>query len=308
MSGLCVRPDPGRREDGKTGRNCQNGCPKRNKDSILASVQSTLVQLVTGYVSPQLHVVYDPFFMTVPNEGDPELIDVICINRNNLLDTRTGWGHIEFNQIEEIDELGHKESLRDNLDDNLDDGSDDNLDHHQFGLGHASQDDEDWVPDMARANEDSDPDNADPSMPILLRQSHRKERKKDPNAYGGKGGAGVVKAPNYNKRKIRQGDVNNTFRNSFDWSTAVKGMTTSWLADYDRFTAQVESNFDELHPLGLTLKANALRTPNWNQAMSGLESNGYWKAMELEIQTLLGKNGWVIVLDREDHMNVLPST
>lgn len=29
--------------------------------------------------------------------------------------------------------------------------------------------------------------------------------------------------------------------------------------------------------------------------------------MELEILTLLGKNAWV-VLDREDHMNVLPST
>jgi hypothetical protein len=55
------------------------------------------------------------------------------------------------------------------------------------------------------------------------------------------------------------------------------------------------------------MKANALDTPNWNQAMNGLENNGYWKAMELEIQTLLGKNAWV-VLEREDNMNILAST
>jgi hypothetical protein len=127
------------------------------------------------------------------------------------------------------------------------------------------------------------------------------------NAYGGKGGAGVAKAQNYDKRKIRQGEVNNAFLNSLHWSTAVKGITTSRLADYNRFTAQVESKFDELHLLRLTMKATALDTSNWNQAMNRLKSNRYWEAMELEIQTLLGKNAWV-VLDREDHMNVLPST
>jgi hypothetical protein len=55
-------------------------------------------------------VVYDPFFTTVPNEGDSELIDIDCINLDNLLlDTRTGRGHREFNQIEKIDALGNKE-------------------------------------------------------------------------------------------------------------------------------------------------------------------------------------------------------
>ena len=41
--------------------------------------------------------------------------------------------------------------------------------------------------------------------------------------------------------------------------------------------------------------------------MNGLDSDGYWQGMELELETLLGKDAWAKV-DREDDMNVLPST
>ena len=54
------------------------------------------------------------------------------------------------------------------------------------------------------------------------------------------------------------------------------------------------------------MKANALDNPNGFQAMNGPESEGYWAAIEAEMETLLGKNAWVI-LDREERMNVLPS-
>ncbi len=60
--------------------------------------------LATGYVSPQFHVVYDPFFTTVPSAGDPELAEVDRINLEALL--ALGDGHREFNQVEGFDELG----------------------------------------------------------------------------------------------------------------------------------------------------------------------------------------------------------
>jgi hypothetical protein len=63
--------------------------------------------LITGYISPQFHVVYDPFFTTVPTAGDPELADVDCVNLDALL--ALGNGHREFNQVKEIDELGNIE-------------------------------------------------------------------------------------------------------------------------------------------------------------------------------------------------------
>jgi hypothetical protein len=37
-------------------------------------------------------VICDPFFTTVPNEEDPELIDLHRISLDNLLDAHTGQG------------------------------------------------------------------------------------------------------------------------------------------------------------------------------------------------------------------------
>jgi hypothetical protein len=55
------------------------------------------------------------------------------------------------------------------------------------------------------------------------------------------------------------------------------------------------------------MKAKTLDNPNWNQTMNGLESKGYWESMELNLETLLGKNAWTKVYQRSD-MNVLSST
>jgi hypothetical protein len=50
---------------------------------------------VSGYVTPQFHVVYDPFFTTVPAAGDPELAAIDRINLDALLGL--GNSHSEFN-------------------------------------------------------------------------------------------------------------------------------------------------------------------------------------------------------------------
>jgi hypothetical protein len=63
--------------------------------------------LNTGHVSPQFHVVYDPFFTTVPNAEDPDLADVDNINVDSLLDTISGRGQREHFEIEDIDERGN---------------------------------------------------------------------------------------------------------------------------------------------------------------------------------------------------------
>ena len=63
-----------------------------------------------------------------------------------------------------------------------------------------------------------------------------------------------------------------------------------------------------LHPLALAAKANSEDNPRWEQAMNGPDSEGYWEAMRVEIDTLENqKQAWEIV-DRESWMNVLPST
>jgi hypothetical protein len=309
--------------------------------------------IVTGHVSPQFHVVYDPFFTTVPTAGDPELVDVDRINLDTLL--TVGSGHREFNQVEEFDELGNVEpapeldadwltfrehELRQRRRERLaplpgirvrrqrrippppvgrrmdgigtDDHDDveidtpDDVDDAEIDTPDEDLD-EVSVPDMIPADEGDPSDDEEAEAPTtMLRRSGRIKRR-NTNTYGGKGGAGLAKAPNYDKRKVLEADVNNAFLNSLDWSATLSAIQSTNSRDYDRFAAQVEWNFDECHPLALTMKANAMDTPNWNQAMNGLESDGYWQAMELELETLTGKEAWTEV-DREAHMNVLPST
>jgi hypothetical protein len=58
--------------------------------------------------------------------------------------------------------------------------------------------------------------------------------------------------------------------------------------------AQVEDECMH-HPMALSMKANAAGNRNWNQAMNGPEAKGYWKAMEIELETLISKNPWVVV-------------
>jgi hypothetical protein len=116
----------------------------------------------------------------------------------------------------------------------------------------------------------------------------------------------LAKPPNYDKRNVKQGVLNNAFLNSLDWTNVIDGLTAHKSADYSCFVAQFEWEFECCHPLAFSMKANALDNPNWCQAMNGSESNGYWAAMEIKMETLIVKGTW-IVLNREGSMHVLPS-
>jgi hypothetical protein len=323
--------------------------------------------LVTGYVSPQFHVIYDPFFTTMPSTGDPELIDVDRINLDALL--ALGNGHREFNQVKEVDELGNAEpapelapewrrwerlaplpgiqvrrrrlppppAARENAaaegaenvpvvavpgeqpdDENENENGedvdiDDTINDYFIPPNFDPEDDDygdDGVPEGA-STDDEDDDNdddedGDSNEPAPLLCRNRRKKRPNNNTYGGKGGAGLAKALNYDNRKIKEGAVNNAFLNGLDWGTALSAITHKNASDYDRFAAQVKLEFDQCHPLALTRTANSMDMLNWHQAMNGLDSDGYWQAMKLELETLLGKDAWVKV-DREDHMNVLLS-
>jgi hypothetical protein len=53
--------------------------------------------------------------------------------------------------------------------------------------------------------------------------------------------------------------------------------------------------------------SNASDTPNWTEAMNGPNKQGFSDAMDVEINTLENKDAWDVI-QREDWMNVLPST
>jgi hypothetical protein len=114
------------------------------------------------------------------------------------------------------------------------------------------------------------------------------------------------------KRKIRASGLNAQFLLGLQWAEAVETIRS---ADLRAMMTLIEQHTDLdnktvewLHPLYLSAKANSADNPTWNEAMNGPDKAGYWEACKKEISTLAdSKDAWDVV-DREDWMNVLPST
>ena len=75
----------------------------------------------------------------------------------------------------------------------------------------------------------------------------------------------------------------------------------------EQHTDPITNTIEEWHPMLLSTIANAMDNPTYHQAMNGPDRDGYQEAMDIEIETLLGKDSWEVV-DRTDEMNVLDST
>ena len=114
--------------------------------------------------------------------------------------------------------------------------------------------------------------------------------------------------------KTKAGRLDSAFVQGLKWAEFVEdlkggiGAYTQLLRnmDFDPEFGTVES----WHPLILATKmdsASSADNPTWEQAMNGPDRDGYMKAAEMEIDTLRRKDTWDEV-DREDWMNVLPST
>jgi hypothetical protein len=112
-------------------------------------------------------------------------------------------------------------------------------------------------------------------------------------------------------QRVRAECLNAQFLQSLDWSdvlsTLPEGSWKAMLTNINLHTTD-EGLVEWLHPLAQATKANNEDNPNWNEAMNGPNSEGFWEAMATEINTLFNKMGAWDVVDREGWMNVLPST
>jgi predicted short-subunit dehydrogenase-like oxidoreductase (DUF2520 family) len=80
------------------------------------------------------------------------------------------------------------------------------------------------------------------------------------------------------------------------------------MAILQQHTDKHYNTIEWMHPLALATLENAKDNPTWEQAMNGPDKAGYWKACEIELNTLTQKHEAWDVVDREPWMNVLPST
>jgi hypothetical protein len=116
-------------------------------------------------------------------------------------------------------------------------------------------------------------------------------------------------------KKIKTGILDAEFIQGLKWTeftnqlkSGAKGTLGTLLAsldqDYDNGTVE---SWD---PRILAVKADAASAadnPSWEQAMNGPDRDGYFKAAEIEVETLERMDTWEVV-ERESWMNVLPTT
>jgi len=113
-------------------------------------------------------------------------------------------------------------------------------------------------------------------------------------------------------KKLRCRDLQAEHLQGLDWSKAVNLLRShdakKVLTLLDSFRNPDNPELlEDWTPMALAAKASDEDTPNWSQAMNGPNREGFWDACKTEVNTLEGMDTWDVV-DRESWMNVLPST
>ena len=116
----------------------------------------------------------------------------------------------------------------------------------------------------------------------------------------------------YARTKVKRDSLNDAFLARLDWSTVIhelKSSTTSLLGRLMALHVDVRTGtMEAMHPMMLVTKADAADNPRWHDAMNGPDAAGFMEACKKEIDTLSRlMKAWEVV-DRQDWMNVIPST
>jgi hypothetical protein len=90
--------------------------------------------------------------------------------------------------------------------------------------------------------------------------------------------------------------LNEQYLHNLHWSSATKDFKTSqWEAMFAALDLHTYRNgeLSLIYPLALAPKPHSEDKPQWNEAMNGLNTVGFWDAMCVEIATLTNqKDAW----------------
>ena len=167
-------------------------------------------------------------------------------------------------------------------------------------------------PDPAPDPDDTTVSSSEQGSPVprTLRRS-RRNRRPNTRVFGPEWSNPVIAGSYDHRRKLRMGAINDQFLQTLDWTNAknsiLKGNLRNMMAIIREHTDFDHDTVEWMHPMILGSVANASDTPNWAEAMNGPNKQGFCDAMDKELATLEGKDAWAVV-DRQDWMNVLPST
>ena len=279
-----------------------------------SSTVGRILNLNTGFVSPQYHVVHDERFTTVSGFLTKDVFD--SAEWNELFRLK---GHQRI-----VDHVG-----RDDVDPSSD-FFDDFVSTSTPPPANASSVSEGDTSDTASLtdsdddSETSDSAGDDEDSEGGIRTRYGRVSKPGPRYAGtflAQPRPTTVRMPKYKRdqysaggnpnQTIKTRDLNASYLQGLDWtlsladlrSQGAKSMLIQTLQDYDHDNGTLEL----LSPMALGAKANDADTPNYHQAMNGPNAPGFWEASRKEIETLVKMGVWEVV-KREPWMNVIPTT
>jgi hypothetical protein len=341
-----------------------------------SSTIGRILNLNTGYISPQYHVVYDDQFTTVPNAESGGIFHPQPFDPN-------AWDSLVSSGLERVfdpesrappqlhddwltpDERRHRNRQREKQRHDRElarqrqaqqqqvlapEGADHNANPTESALPegappepHAPPDDDTLslvdegdlppvvdeppalpvppVPDPSirsnrRGRKQATTIDPDPVVPVQKFDRRGRELKRPNRLIETMFAAhGYDSEPNAHlnpKRKVRADHLNQQFLMALRWTQVVESLRSADLRAMvnlmEHHTDPDSNTVEWMHPMILAAKANAADNPSWDEAMNGPDRAGYWEACRKELETLTeSKDAWDVV-DREDWMNVLPST
>ena len=284
-----------------------------------------ILNLNTGYISPQYHVVYDDCFTTVPNSDSGGIMNsdsplsqgqwdsILKSGWERIIPTdadepettppllHPSWDKVDKSKLEKVVKTVTNSPRGEIQDNKIQDNTFEklqleNLDNHNFDDANAI-DVPEGVPNEPVVKKE----------PLILRRSTRR-RERPKYLIEGKIAQNSFKHPKY---KIRQSDLNQEFLMSLNWGLMVEKLRSkdmrSMMTVLEDNTDLQNNTLEWMHPMALGTNANSSDNPNWYQAMNGPHKNEYWEACVKEHDMLIRKEVWETV-EREEWMNVLPGT
>jgi hypothetical protein len=267
-----------------------------------------ILNLQSGHVSPQYHVVYDEHFTTVFNPG----LDPASFNPNV-------WATLIQSGLErniDLDRDVDPHTGRVAFQDMFERFIESTTQTPAHGPEGDRDDDEPLAAAEPQANEGDPPapppdppnpvppDPPDPpppvnegdpnKAPIITTRSGRQVRK--PARFRDANSAYHVGKDHDPKQRIRAGLITSAFLQSLDWNKAIHMLRSH---DSKALLAKMEidpthNTIEYMHPMSLAAKANDEDNPSWTEAMNGPLKEGFWEACEKEIRGLEDRDVWDI--------------
>jgi hypothetical protein len=262
-----------------------------------SSTVGRVLNLRTGFISPQYHVVYDEHFTTVmSSQFDYDLFD--AATWNTLV--QSGYENI----LDPEDVHGETVPFSDWFDDWIASDGTSDVAPIDSSTSVSEGDDVSRAPGSVTTttNENSVSEGAPslpPSGPSTTR-SGRRYNQVQHDAYLAGGNP---------LQKVRRHQLHSSFIQGLDWSKCLsdfrsqhsKSIFANLLLHFDEDSGTQE----DWSPLALKAKCYDEDNPSYEQAMNGPDKKGYEEACKKEYDTLNSMGVWEIVT-RQPWMNVLP--